>query len=85
MERFDHFMSAYAVRYKGKGDFLQPWLLNGRTDVLYMKKLTGKDKGTFFVMTGELSDYIGYTEEEYLDRISKKTVKVSSLSRALAV
>lgn len=85
MERFDHFMSAYAVRYKGKGDFYEPWLLNGRTDVLYLKKLTGKNKGSFSVMTGELSDYFGYTEEEYLKKVKEKTVKMSYKNRAIAV
>lgn len=74
-------MSAHAVRYKGKGDFYEPCLLNGRTDVLYLKKLTGKGKGAFSMMTGELSDYMGYTEKEYLE----KTIRMSHKTRLLAV
>lgn len=64
MRNFSDYLTAYAVRYNGQGDFYEPWLLEGKEGV-WLKKMTGVGIGTFHKMVKPITDFIGYSEDEY--------------------
>lgn len=70
MRNFSDYLTAYAVRYNGQGDFYEPWLLADK-DGVWMKKLTGVGIGSFHKLLKPLSELIGYSEEEYKEHTQK--------------